>query len=86
MCYEECLRQLKRSDELAMTSCLEAAEASPRRDVRQALKLPKKIVRDILLWPCAGNALGLDSGEALIRHWKNMQPYALRREHRFAVV
>ena len=77
VCYEECLRRLKRSDELAMASCLEAAEALAslgmrvkdvrEKELKQALKLAKKIVRDILLWRCAGNALGLDSREALIR-------------------
>ena len=77
VCYEECLRRLKRSDELAMASCLEAAEALASlcikvKDVRdpelkKALKLANKVVRDILLWRCAGNALGLDSREALIR-------------------
>ena len=60
-----------------MASCLEAAEALAflgmkvkdvrEKDLKQALKLAKKIVRDILLWRCAGNALGLDSREALIR-------------------
>ena len=75
--YEECLRRLKRSDELVVASCLEAAEALAAlgvrsKDVREkemkaALKLAKKVVRDILLWRCTGNALGLDSREALIR-------------------
>ena len=60
-----------------MASCLEAAEALAslgmrvkdvrEKELKQALKLAKKIVRDILLWRCAGNALGLDSREALIR-------------------
>ena len=58
-------------------SCLEAAEALAslgmrvkdvrEKELKQALKLAKKVVRDILLWRCAGNALGLDSREALIR-------------------
>ena len=60
-----------------MASCLEAAGALAAlgmrvKDVREAelkkaLKLAKKVVRDILLWRCTGNALGLDSREALIR-------------------
>ena len=75
--YAECLQRLKRSDELVVASCLEAAEALAAlgirsKDVRdkerkEALKLAKKAVRDILLWRCTGNALGLDSREALIR-------------------
>ncbi len=62
--YEECLRRLKRSDELVVASCLEAAEALAAlgmriKDVREkekkeALKLGKKVVRDILLWRCTG--------------------------------
>ncbi len=60
-----------------MPSCLEAAEALASLGMRvknvreielkQALKLAKKIVRDILRWQCAGNDLGLDSRETLIR-------------------
>ena len=77
VCYAECLHRLKRSDGLGMPSCLKAAEALAslgmrvkdvrEKELKQALKLAKKIVRDILLWRCAGNALGLDSREALIR-------------------
>ena len=37
------------------------------KELKEALKLAKKFVRDILLWRCTGNALGLDSREALIR-------------------
>ncbi len=57
--YAECLRRLKRSDELVVASCLEAAEALAAlgirsNDVREkerkdALKLAKKAVRDISL-------------------------------------
>lgn len=75
--YIECLRRLKRSDELVVASCLEAAEALAaigirKEDVRdrerkEALKAAKKAVRDVLLWRCTGNALGLDSREALVR-------------------
>lgn len=75
--YTECLRRLKRSDELIVASCLEAAEALAalgilKEDVRdderkEALKAAKKAVRDVLLWRCTGNALGLDSREALVR-------------------
>ena len=75
--YTECLRRLKRSDELVVASCLEAAEALAAlgirkedvrdRDRKEALKLAKKAVRDVLLWRCTGNALGLDSREALVR-------------------
>ena len=75
--YTECLRRLKRSDELVVASCLEAAEALAalgirKEDVRErerkeALKAAKKVVRDVLLWRCTGNALGLDSREALVR-------------------
>ena len=75
--YIECLRRLKRSDELVTASCLEAAEALAalgirKEDVRErerkeALKLAKKSVRDVLLWRCAGNALGLDSREGVVR-------------------
>ena len=77
MCYAECLHRLKRSDGLGMPSCLEAAEALAslgmrvkdvrEKELKQALKLAKKIVRDILRWQCAGNDLGLDSRETLIR-------------------
>ncbi len=75
--YTECLRRLRRSDELVVASCLEAAEALAalgirKEDVRdrerkEALKAAKKAVRDVLLWRCTGNALGLDSREALVR-------------------
>ena len=75
--YTECLRRLKRSDELVVASCLEAAEGLAalgirKEDVRdrerkEALKAAKKAVRDVLLWRCTGNALGLDSREALVR-------------------
>ena len=37
------------------------------RDRKEALKAAKKAVRDVLLWRCTGNALGLDSREALVR-------------------
>ena len=75
--YTECLRRLKRSDELVVASCLEAAEALAalgirKEDVRdrerkEALKAAKKAVRDVLLWRSTGNALGFDSREALVR-------------------
>lgn len=77
--YTECLRRLKRSDELVVASCLEAAEALAilsikmevvrtwPRERKEALKAAQKAVRDVLLWRCAGKALGLDSREALIR-------------------
>ena len=76
--YTECLRRLRRSDELVAASCLEAAEALaalgirkedvPRdRPRKQLLKRAKKAVREVLLWRCTGNALGLDSREALVR-------------------
>ena len=75
--YTECLRRLKRSDELVVASCLEAAEALAAlgirkedvkdRERKEALKAAKKAVRDVLLWRCTGNALGLDSREALVR-------------------
>ena len=79
--YTECLRRLKRSDELAVASCLEAAEALAalgmrKEDIRdrerkEALKAAKKAVRDVLLWRCTGNALGLDSREALVRAFED---------------
>ena len=75
--YTECLRRLKRSQELVVASCSEAAEALAAlgirkedlrdRERKEALKLAKKVVRDILLWRCASYALGLDSREALVR-------------------
>ena len=58
------LRRLKRSDELVVASCLEAAEALValgmrikdfrEKEKKEALKLGKKVVRDILLWRCTG--------------------------------
>ena len=75
--YTECLRRLKRSNEHVVASCLEAAEAlaalgnsktnAHNRDQKEALKRAKKAVRDVLLWRCTGNALGLDSREAMVR-------------------
>jgi hypothetical protein len=75
--FTECLRRLKRSDELIVAACLEAAEALAalgvrKEDVRdrerkELLKAAKKAVRDVILWRCTGNALGLDSREALVR-------------------
>ena len=85
--YTECLRRLKRSDELVVASCLEAAEALAalgirKEDVRdrerkEALKAAKKAARDILLWRCTGNSLGLDSREALVRAFEE----AVRHTH-----
>ena len=75
--YTECLRRLKRSNEHVVASCLEAAEAlaalgnsntnAHNREQKEALKLAKKAVRDVLLWRCTGNALGLDSRDAMVR-------------------
>jgi hypothetical protein len=75
--YTECLRRLKRSDELVVASCLEAAEALAALGIRQSdirdrerkelLKAAKKAVRDALLWRCTGSEMGLDSREALVR-------------------
>ena len=75
--HGECLRRLKRSDELVVASSLQAAEPLAalgmrskdfrEREQKEALKLAKKAVRDILLGRCTGNALGLDSREAIIR-------------------
>ena len=75
--YTECLRRVKRSDELIVAACLEAAEGLAalgirKEDVRdrerkEALKAAKKACRDVLLWRCTGVALGLDSREALVR-------------------
>ena len=58
--YTECLRRLKRSNEHVVASCLEAAEAlaalgnsntnAHNREQKEALKLAKKAVRDVLLW------------------------------------
>jgi hypothetical protein len=85
--YAECLRRLKRSDELVVASCMEAAEALAalgirKEDVRdrehkEALKAAKKAVRDVLLWRCTGHALGLDSREALVRSFEE----AVRHTH-----
>ena len=75
--YIECLRRLKKSDELIVASCKEAAEALAalgirKEDVRdrerkEALKAAKLALRNVILWRCYGNALGLDSREALVR-------------------
>ena len=74
--YTECLQRLKCRDELVVASCLEAAEALAAlgmkskdvhdRDQKEVLKCAKKAMRDVLLWHCTGNALGLDSHEALV--------------------
>ena len=63
-----------------MASCKEAAEALAalgirKEDVRdrerkEALKAAKLALRNVILWRCYGNALGLDSREALVRAFK----------------
>ena len=85
--YSRCLQRLRRSRELAVASSEEAAEALnaidiPKEDVRdrdrwEAVKAAKKAVRDVLLWLCAGNALGLDSREAMVRAFQQ----AVRHMH-----
>ena len=75
--YKECWRRLKRSEELAVTSCREAAEALAsleieKQNVRdregiQALKDAKRVVRDVFFWRCTGSKLGLDSKACLVR-------------------
>jgi hypothetical protein len=75
--YAEAVRRLRRSDELIVASCLEAAEALAAlgvrkeelrdREKKEQLKAAKKAARDVLLWRCTGSALGLDSREALVR-------------------
>ena len=37
------------------------------RERKEALKAAKLAVRNVILWRCYGNALGLDSREALVR-------------------
>ena len=75
--FAEVIRRLRRSDDLVSAGCVEAAEALAAlgmrkedvisRDAKELLKAAKKEVRDVLLWRCCGNALGLDSREALVR-------------------
>ena len=75
--YEECVRRLRRGEELVVASCLESAEAVAGlclrkedlrdRNKKELLKALKKAARDVLLWRCTGSALGLDSREALVR-------------------
>ena len=75
--YTECLRRLKRSDELVAASCIEAAEALAvlrimkedvrGREAKEALKTALAAVRDVIMWRCAGNELGMDSREAMVR-------------------
>ena len=75
--YAECVRRLRRSEELVVASCLEAAEGLAAlgarkadirdRDKKEQLKAAKQAARDVLLWRCTGSALGLDSREALVR-------------------
>ena len=55
-------------DELVVASSFEAAEAvSAVREREEDLKVAKKAARDVVLWRCAGNSLGLDSREAFVR-------------------
>ena len=75
--FAEVIRRLRRSDDLVSAGCVEAAEALAALGMRkedlssseakEVLKAAKKEVRDVLLWRCCGNALGLDSREALVR-------------------
>ena len=75
--FAEVIRRLRRSDDLVSAGCLEAAEALAALGIRkeavrdpeskQLLKAAKKVVRRVLMWRCCGNALGLDSLEALVR-------------------
>ena len=74
--YTECVRRLKRSDELVVASCLEVAEMQAALGIRQeevrdrerkeVLKAAKKVVRDVIIWRCICKSLGLVSREALV--------------------
>jgi hypothetical protein len=60
--YAEAVRRLRRSEELVVASCLEAAEALAAlgvrkedlrdREKKEQLKAAKKAARDVLLWRC----------------------------------
>ncbi|CAE8643992.1 unnamed protein product, partial [Polarella glacialis] len=75
--YNEAIRRLLISDQMAAASALEASEALaalrvPKdelrdRETKELLKAAKKAVRDVVLWRCCGSANGLDSREALVR-------------------
>ena len=76
--YAECVRRFRRSEELAVASCLEAAEMLAAlgvrkeelrgdRDKKEAVKAAKKAARDVLLWRSCGCELGLDNKDAMIR-------------------
>ena len=76
MQYAECIRKVRRSDELIMAGCVAAAEALAalcirKEDVpfaeRENLKSSKKSLRNLILWRCSGISIGMDSIDALLR-------------------
>ena len=76
--YAECLRRLKRSDDLAMASGLEAAEALAaigfrKKDIgdQNSQKLLMAVLnhfRDVVMWRCISTSLGFDSKPAFERN------------------
>ena len=83
----EAVRRLRRSDELAAASCLEAAEALAvcslvgSKDEKPTLKAVKLVLRDVIMWRCIGSVLGMDSREALVRSVDQAVRYTRCSEH-----
>jgi hypothetical protein len=76
--FNKALKHQRRSAQLAMASCSEAAlglaelcrvrkEDLRDKEKKEGWKKAKKAARDVLLWRCTGNVLGLDSREALVK-------------------
>ena len=74
----DCIRELKRTQELLEAACQEAAEAlaclsKPRvqavrdREQKELLKGAKLCVREVVFWCCTAKVIGLDSRPALLR-------------------
>ena len=89
--WQECLRCLKRSDELSEASCSKAAEALAAlgirkeqvrdRERKETWKAARLAVRDVILLRCIGRVLGLDSREALVRAFEAAVQHTLCDEN-----
>ena len=75
--YAQAIYHFRRSEELVVASCVQAAEAVasltmlkedlPDKVIKELCKAMMKDARDVLLWRCTGSSLGLDSKEATAR-------------------
>ena len=90
----ECCRRLDKSNELALASHIEAAEAVaalgmfqfPNEAQKKAYKALKLAVRSNQVWRCLGYILGMDSPGAITKAFKESFRYAQIEEATFLVL